>query len=76
MGVLFCIQEFKNCDMFDVCSVSLHGCVYQLHCEIESMKLECAEVSRHLRCSAVTGSEASKKRFLQELESATIIHIG
>lgn len=59
-----------------LCSVILDGCESTLIIEESRMKTECITVADLLGADCVTGHEATKGRFLQELRSATILHIG
>jgi len=43
---------------------------------VANMQRECLSVAEHLKVDAITGAQATKDRFLHELSSASIMHIG
>lgn len=55
----------------------LHGKVWMPSLEeLTSAKREALNVATLLDVSPITGSDATKERFMKEIEKATVVHIG
>ena len=58
------------------CSLLVHGEPWHLAGEMISAQKECFKVADYLDVTAIVGPEATKDRFMQELHTSTVIHIG
>ena len=54
----------------------LHGGQWKPVGELKQAQSECLQVADILDTTAIVGAEATKKRFLVELQQATVLHIG
>ena len=57
-------------------SVQLYGEEWKPRRELKKCQDECFKVAEILGVHAVVGEEATKDRFMKELQEATIIHVG
>ena len=58
------------------CSLTLHNKQWKPIGELKQAQSECLQVAEILQTSAFVGAEATKKRFLSEIQHATVLHMG
>ena len=56
--------------------VWLRGREWEPKKELTKAQSECFKVAQVLNVTAVVGEEATKDRFLKDIQGATIVHIG
>ena len=57
-------------------SLLIHGEPWHPVGEMTSAQKECLTVASYLDVTAIVGTDATKDRFMQELHTSTVIHIG